>query len=203
MELMTEHPHVCRGSDPWRPPWDSHRPAEDRHCTLSAAHAAVGHLERSLAMIVRDLMSGDVRTCTPQDSLQRAAEIMWSQDCGVVPVIDGERRVVGMVTDRDVCMHALMSGRPLRDCLVADAMSDDVCACGASDSLAHAQALMRGRRVRRLPVVGDDRQLVGILSLNDLAIRTGHAGRDNGVAPEAVAATLTGVSLHGRVAQES
>lgn len=154
-------------------------------------------------MIVRDLMSDDVCACTPEDSLQRAAEIMWSRDCGVVPVIDGERRVVGMVTDRDVCMHALMSGRPLRDCRVADAMSDDVCACGASDTLAHAQALMRGRRVRRLPVIDDHRQLIGVLSLNDLAIRTGHGGRDNGIAPEAVAATLTGVSLHGRSSQEA
>lgn len=148
-------------------------------------------------MIVRDLMTVDVRTCAPQDSLQRAAEIMWSQDCGVVPVVDGERHVIGMVTDRDVCMHALMSGRALRDCLVADAMSDDVCACGPLDSVARVQTLMRGRRVRRLPVV-DDGQLIGILSLNDLAIHTGQSGRDKGVAPEAIAATLTGVSLHGR-----
>lgn len=149
-------------------------------------------------MIVKDLMTGEVRTCTAQDSLQRAAEIMWSRDCGVVPVVDAEQRVIGVVTDRDVCMHALMSGRPLRDCLVADAMSDDVCTCDASDSIQRAQALMRGRRVRRLPVVDDQQHLIGILSLNDLAIRTGHNGHHQSVAPEAIAATLTGVSLHGR-----
>jgi CBS-domain-containing membrane protein len=104
-----------------------------------------------------------------------------------------------MVTDRDVCMHALMSGRRLQDCRVADAMSADVCACGASDSVEAAQALMRRRRVRRLPVVDGDRHLIGILSINDLALHVGHDRRDTSVAPEAVAATLTGVSVHGQL----
>ncbi len=147
-------------------------------------------------MVVKDLMSGEVRTCTPQDSLQQAAEQMWNRDCGALPVIDGEGRVVGMVTDRDVCMHALMSGRRLQDCLVADAMSVDVCSCGASDSIEAAQALMRSRRVRRLPVIDGDHRLVGILSINDLALHV-RDRRDAGVPPEAVAATLTSVSVHG------
>ncbi|HSP98132.1 MAG TPA: CBS domain-containing protein [Candidatus Dormibacteraeota bacterium] len=149
-------------------------------------------------MIVKDLMSQNVHSCSPKDSLQRAAEIMWNSDCGAIPVIDAGARVVGMITDRDVCMHALMCGRRLQDCPVADAMSADVCACGSSDSVDAAQTLMRKRRVRRLPVVDGHRHLIGILSINDLALHVGRDKRDSCVAPEALAATLTGVSVHGQ-----
>ena len=149
-------------------------------------------------MIVKDLMSEHVHCCSPSDSLQRAAELMWNGDCGAVPVVDDQSHVVGIVTDRDVCMHALMSGRPLQDCTVADAMSSDVCSCGASDSIEAAQTLMRRRRVRRLPVVDGDHHLIGILSINDLATHVGRDRRDTGVAPESVAATLTSVSVHGQ-----
>lgn len=149
-------------------------------------------------MIVRELMIEHVHTCAPEDSLRRAAEIMWTEDCGTVPVVDGERRVVGMLTDRDICMHALMSGRALQNCTVADAMSCDVYTCGAADSVDAAQSVMRRQRVRRLPVVDDAQHLIGILSLNDLALRVGRDARENGVAPEALAATLTGISVHGQ-----
>lgn len=148
-------------------------------------------------MIVRELMSQDVQCCHPADTLQQAAELMWNQDCGAIPVIDGEQRVIGMITDRDVCMHAMMSGRRLTECAVGDAISADVFACGPSDTVEAAQALMRRRQVRRLPVVDGDQHIVGILSLNDLALRVGRDSRDSGVAPEALAATLTGVSVHG------
>ena len=149
-------------------------------------------------MVVKELMSEHVHTCAPEDSLQRAAEIMWNRDCGTVPVIDIDRRVVGIITDRDVCMHAMMSGRRLQDCTVADAMSSDVFTCGASDSLDAAQALMRRQRVRRLPVIDSAQHLIGILSLNDLALHVGRDARESGVPPEALAATLTGVSVHGQ-----
>jgi len=169
-----------------------------RRCSITTLSAVVRTAGRSIAMIVRDLMSENVHCCSPSDSLTRAAEIMWNGDCGAIPVVDEESHVVGIVTDRDVCMHALMSGQPLHDCRVADAMSADVCACGASDSVEAAQALMRRRRVRRLPVVDRDRHLIGILSINDLALHVGRDRQDACVAPEAVAATLTGVSVHGQ-----
>jgi len=149
-------------------------------------------------MMVKDLMSPSVHTCSPEDSLQQAAEIMWNQDCGAVPVVDHDARVVGMITDRDVCMHALLTGRKLQECTVCDAMSPDVFACGPSDSIDAAQSLMRRRRIRRVPVVDSNQHLIGILSINDLALHVGRDARDAGVAPEAVAATLTGVSVHGQ-----
>ena len=189
------HGVSCR-NEPWVPPWAEEHPPI-RQCSRLAAHAVVGCAERGMAMIVRDLMSADVRTCGPQDSLRQAAELMWNRDCGSLPVIDGEGHVVGMITDRDVCMHALMSNRPLQECTVADAMSSDVCSCGASDSVEAAQSLMRSRRVRRLPVIDGDRHVIGILSLNDLALHV-RDRRDVGVPAEAVASTLTSVSVHGQ-----
>jgi Mg/Co/Ni transporter MgtE len=62
---------------------------------------------------VRDLMTTAVRSCTTGDNLQRAAQIMWESDCGVVPVVDRDGRLVGMITDRDICMAAYTQGKPL------------------------------------------------------------------------------------------
>jgi CBS-domain-containing membrane protein len=91
-----------------------------------------------------------------------------------------------------------MSNRPLQECTVADAMSSDVCSCGASDSVEAAQSLDAiAPCVRRLPVIDGDRHLIGIPSLNDLALHV-RDRRDVGVPAEAVAATLTSVSVHGQ-----
>jgi CBS domain-containing protein len=96
---------------------------------------------------------------------------MWTQDCGCLPVIetDGIGRVIGMITDRDICMSALFQGRPLHDLSVSEAMSKTLRTCRPSDSLATAERLMQEAQIRRLPVVADEGSLVGLLSLGDLA----------------------------------
>lgn len=122
-------------------------------------------------MKVRELMTSDVQVCGPRDDLNRAAQIMWDHDCGVVPVVDAERRPIGMLTDRDVCMAAYTQGKLLGAIHVEEVMSREVQACGPDDPVADAEAAMRERRVRRLPVVDAAGKLVGILSLNDIARR--------------------------------
>lgn len=117
---------------------------------------------------VMQIMSRDIGTCGPHDRLQEVARIMWERDCGVVPVVDDRERVVGVITDRDVCMAAYTQGRLLRDIEVSTAMARVVHTCRAGDSLASAERIMRQNRVRRLPVVDTDDRLVGILSLNDI-----------------------------------
>jgi CBS domain-containing protein len=95
---------------------------------------------------------------------------MWEGDCGFVPVTEeGGTRVVGAITDRDVCMAAYTRGQPIQSQAVRDAMASSVRTCAASDTLEHAEAIMREAQVRRLPVVDDAGQLVGVLSLSDLA----------------------------------
>lgn len=129
-------------------------------------------------MNVGQLMKQHAWYCFPDDSLNAAAEIMWDNDCGCIPVCGQEGRLVGMVTDRDVCMAAYLQGGTLRALRVYSAMSKEVFSCRPDDTLAKAEATMREHRVRRLPVVDDDGRVVGILSLSDIANEAGNgAGR--------------------------
>jgi CBS domain-containing protein len=120
-------------------------------------------------MKVGDLMTRDVGTCLASDSLNDVARIMWERDCGCVPVVDEGGTVVGMITDRDVCMAAYTQGRRLMYMTVGSAVSKHVVTIGESESLQRAEELMRDAQVRRLPVVDSARRLVGLLSLSDLA----------------------------------
>jgi len=130
-------------------------------------------------MQVKDLMTHDVRTCSATDSLSRAAQIMWETDCGCVPVVDDRASVVGMVTDRDICMAAYTQGRTLADMTVASAASSNVVTVRENDTLHRAETLMRDAQVRRLAVVDAEGQLVGLLSIGDLARRA--ADRNDGI----------------------
>lgn len=100
---------------------------------------------------------------------------MWDHDCGCIPVCtggdNGARQTIGVITDRDICMHALFQGRALPELCVRDAMTKDVCVCGPGDSFAQAEKTMQQARIRRLPVIDDNGALVGMISLADLARR--------------------------------
>ena len=122
-------------------------------------------------MRVEQVMTPRVRCCRPGDSLDHAAQIMWSRDCGCVPVCaDDADHPIGVITDRDICMCALFGARPLSQLTVREAMSDQpLYVCQPEDSLAQAEELMRQARVRRLPVVDSGGALIGVISLADLA----------------------------------
>jgi CBS domain-containing protein len=119
-------------------------------------------------MNVEKLMSKEVRSCSPHQSLADAARLMWERDCGSIPVQEDDR-VVGMVTDRDICMAAYFNGRSLQDIRIADAMSRELATCRPEDTVEAAEAMMKKAQVRRLPVTDASGRLVGILSLNDIA----------------------------------
>jgi CBS domain-containing protein len=97
-----------------------------------------------------------------------AARIMWDADCGIVPVVGDEDRLVGVITDRDACMASLTRGLPLTALKVGEAMSRAPKACAPHDTVETVEAAMAEHRIRRLPVVESGR-VVGIVSLNDLA----------------------------------
>ena len=118
-------------------------------------------------MKVRDAMTRSVAACTQDETLNRAAQLMWDNDCGCVPVLDQSGAVTGIITDRDVCMGAYTQGLPLRDISVRSAMSTVVVSCSPEDSVESALALMRQNKIRRLPVTDGGRP-VGILSLGDV-----------------------------------
>jgi CBS domain-containing protein len=144
---------------------------------------------------IEQLMTCDVKVCTEADTLNRAAQLMWEFDCGCIPVIraNGDGRVVGVITDRDIAMAAYTQGKQLWAVPVTSAMAHNVIACHTSDGISQAEALMRDNRIRRLPVLDQHQRLVGVISLNDLAReaqREMSAGRRVEVTEQGVAETL-------------
>ena len=126
-------------------------------------------------MKVRELMSHNVCTCSPETSLHDAAHIMWTCDVGCLVVTDDDRRPTGMITDRDIAMAAYTQGIPLREARVSSAMSQSVVACAADASSSEVEMLMNRAQVRRIPVVDALGRLVGIVALADLARAAQHA----------------------------
>jgi CBS domain-containing protein len=122
-------------------------------------------------MKVEQLMMRDVKACRQEDMLNTAAQLMWENDCGCVPVLgtDGSGNVLGIVTDRDICMAAYTQGKRLIEIPVATAMAHKVISCRVGDDLKQAEHLMRQNKVRRLPVVDTYGRLQGIISLDDVA----------------------------------
>jgi CBS domain-containing protein len=118
---------------------------------------------------VRDLMSHETVTCRSSESLSDAAGRMWEGDFGVLPVVDDAGRPVGMLTDRDVCMAAFTQGAALHELTVQSAMSRSIAACKPTDTLRALMDAMANHQVRRMPVVGEDGKLIGIVSLADVA----------------------------------
>lgn len=117
---------------------------------------------------VRELMAKQVHTCSPDQPLSEAAKIMWDRDVGSAPVVDTDGRLLGMITDRDICMHAYTSGRALSEELVSSAMSREAVSVSPDDPLEDAERAMVEHQLRRLPVTVGGR-LAGILSMADLA----------------------------------
>ena len=120
-------------------------------------------------MKVEQIMNRNVKVCRPQDSLNKAAQIMWEEPCGAVPVVDEQSKPIGFLTDRDICIAAYTQGKSLERLRVEVAMARKVVSCGADDDLRSAAELMRENRTRRLPVVDRNGTLAGLLSLDDLA----------------------------------
>lgn len=153
----------------------------------------------SAGMRVEQVMTPNVEACRPGDSLDAAARIMWGRDCGCVPVVEpagGSARLVGIITDRDVCMAAYTQGRALPEIDVRSAMATQVYSCRPRDSLAGALKVMEKHQLRRLPVVDQDGRLVGLLSLADAAREAAreHARRTKEITDRRIGEVLEAIS---------
>jgi CBS domain-containing protein len=147
-------------------------------------------------MTVKELQTSDVRSCNGDTDLASAAKIMWDCDCGVVPVVDEERRVIGMITDRDICIATTTRSTLPSQIRVRDVMSrGPLHACTPGDDARVALGTMKQHRVRRLPVLDQQKRLVGIISMNDLVMRAEH-GRGADVPDEALLETLRAICAH-------
>ncbi len=131
-------------------------------------------------MKVKDVMTPDAKAIWITESLADAAKEMWEGDCGVLPIIKDGRKVVGMITDRDICMAGAMRERSLAHISVEEVMNRSVYAAEPEEDIEQALKTMREHKVRRLPVLNLEGELEGILSMNDIVLK---AKRDNGKKP--------------------
>ncbi len=128
-------------------------------------------------MKVQDVMTRDVQTCRPETNLAPVAMTMYHFDCGTIPVVDDEGRVVGMITDRDICIALATKHQNAWDVQVRDVISWKVYACSPDDDITTALRVMRQERVRRLPVIDSGGRLQGLLSINDVVLHVKEAMR--------------------------
>jgi CBS domain-containing protein len=118
---------------------------------------------------VSEVMTSNVTVVRPDDSVQTAAALMSEQDVGSLPVCDG-KRLKGMVTDRDIAVRAVASGRGV-DTPVSEVMTEEVIWCSEGDDIQDLLKRMGADQIRRVPVLDANRNLVGIVALGDLAIQ--------------------------------
>jgi CBS-domain-containing membrane protein len=148
-------------------------------------------------MTVRDLANFDVKACSADTDLASAAKIMWDCDCGTVPVVNEARQVIGMLTDRDICIAAATRASRPSDVQVRDVMSQNVASCDAGDDVHAALKTMKERRVRRLPVLDSEGRLAGIISMNDI-VQQAECRPKAGVSGDAFLDTLKAICAHAQ-----
>jgi CBS domain-containing protein len=128
-------------------------------------------------MKVKDIMTPNAKAIWLTESLADAAQIMWENDCGVVPIIKDGRKVIGMITDRDICMAVAMRDKNPSSVSVEEVMCGQVYSVNAEDEIEQVLETMQEHKIRRLPVVNDEGELEGIVSMNDVVL---HANADEG-----------------------
>jgi CBS domain-containing protein len=123
-------------------------------------------------MKTKERMVTTVSVCQPDDNLAEVTAIMWDGHCGVLPVVDVEERVIGMITDRDICIALGTRNVRASDLCVMDVAPPRVFACLESDDVIAALRTMEAQNVRGLPVVNAEGKLVGMISMDDFLLYT-------------------------------
>ena len=124
-------------------------------------------------MLVKDLMTKNVSSCCPDNNLAQLAEVMWSQRCGALPLLDASGRVLGIITDRDICIALGTRNIRASDVLARDVSPPGYITCNPDDDVRDALRTMATQEVSRLLVVDEDGRLAGILSIDDIIYRAG------------------------------
>jgi CBS domain-containing protein len=151
---------------------------------------------------VQQIMHRNPITCSADACMNDVARLMWEHDVGMLPVVDGNGRIVGAITDRDVAMAAYTQGRPLSAISVRSAMSNPVQTAKPNTALAELERIMAENQIRRVPVVDDGGRVIGIVGMGDLAE---HASIERGraVSLADIARTARAVTRPRRGASEA
>ena len=121
-------------------------------------------------MKVKEVMTPNAQAIWLTESLADAAEMMWENDCGVLPIIKDGRKVVGMITDRDICMAVAMRDKNPSSVSVEEVMTGQVYSVSPDAEIGKALQAMQEHKVRRLPVVNAEGELEGVISMNDVLL---------------------------------
>jgi len=141
-------------------------------------------------MIVKDIMKKAVATCAPESDLASVIETMREHACGFLPVVDSHGIVMGVITDRDVCLAGGTKHRPLARVSVKETMSHPVFSCFPDENVKVVLATMAKHRVRRLPVLNKSGHLEGVLSIDDVVSAPPRRG---GPTADEIVAELKGI----------
>ena len=128
-------------------------------------------------MKVKELMTPDAKAIWLTQSLADAAKQMWENDCGVLPIIKDGQKVVGMITDRDICMATAMRDKNPSSISVEEVMNTTVYAAEPEEDVEQALQTMREHQIRRLPVLNLEGELQGIVSMNDIVLKAKGNGK--------------------------
>src|SRR6266487_2213062 len=133
-----------------------------------------------------DIMTEDVAYCLPDDTVSKVAQLMKKEDIGPVPIVDNKntRTLVGIVTDRDLALKVVGEGRDPQKTKVEEVMTRKLVTCHADDDVENAMKAMAQYQLRRIPVVGDNMRLMGIISQADVATRVGEPEKTGEVVKE-------------------
>jgi CBS domain-containing protein len=129
-------------------------------------------------MLVKQLMTKNVSSCRPDNNLAELAEVMWKQRCGALPILDGSGRIMGVITDRDICIALGTRNIKASDVLARDVSGPGYFRCRPDDDARDALRTMATQGVGRLPVVDEAANLVGIISIDDIIFRAGGGRSD-------------------------
>ena len=122
-------------------------------------------------MTCNEVMTKDPKTCAPTDTVQRAAQLMKTEDVGPIPIVGDNGKLEGIITDRDIVLKVVAEGQDPKTTKLADVMSTDLITCTTDGDIEKTLDLMEDNQVRRIPVVDASGRLVGIISQADIATR--------------------------------
>lgn len=143
-------------------------------------------------MKCKDVMTPNPSYCSPEDISVKPAKIMRDEDVGIVPVCEQDKKLVGVVTDRDICLTVVAEERNPREVKVSDCMSEDLVTCKPEEDIRKAADLMKEYQVRRIPVVDNQGRILGMIAQADIALKVGK--------PEEITETVQEISKPSKAA---
>jgi CBS domain-containing protein len=122
-------------------------------------------------MKIVEVMTREVHTCNTKDPIVKAAQQMEQYNVGPIPVLDDQGRLCGLITDRDIVIRGVAKGKDLTKTTCEELMSNELTCCGPDTDIHKAADIMADHQIRRLPVVDEQKRLIGICAIGDLAVR--------------------------------